>query len=274
MGRELRDICRKAPPPDPEVWPRSTPTLDERVLCVFQGMDFDGNGTIEAEELADLIQNDAVTPLILPLLDNDDGDGKVTPEEFRTFFDVWAVMGDQGVETALVTFESLLRVRGGPMQEAYERRKRELLGIELPVKLPTPRSEEPEPMRDLLKRVRGPSFPPRDFVEEAPEATRELRDWESGIVLKPDGSSAPAPALPILDIPREVLRDALGSARALFEETPRTPRSSPRRLYRRDADESMYTPFKARSRPRRAKPSLAGAGAALLATAKFSSVGG
>uniref|UniRef100_A0A7S3ZWW0 Uncharacterized protein n=1 Tax=Pelagomonas calceolata TaxID=35677 RepID=A0A7S3ZWW0_9STRA len=42
--QELRDICRKAPPPDPEVWPRSTPTLDERVLCVFQGMDFDGNG--------------------------------------------------------------------------------------------------------------------------------------------------------------------------------------------------------------------------------------
>ena len=56
-------------------------------------MDFDGNGTIEAEELADIIQNDAVTPLILPLLDNDDGDGKVTPEEFRTFFDVW---GDGG----------------------------------------------------------------------------------------------------------------------------------------------------------------------------------
>ena len=219
-----------------------------------------------------MIQNDAVTPLILPLLDNDDGDGKVTPEEFRTFFDVWAVMGDQGVETALVTFESLLRVRGGPMQEAYEARKRELLGIELPVKLPTPRSEEPEPMRDLLRRVRGPSLPPRDFVEEAPE--RELRDWEAGIVLKSDGSSAPAPALPMLDIPREVLREALGSARALFEETPRTPRSSPRRLYRRDADESMYTPFKARSRPRRAKPSLAGAGAALMATAKFSSVGG
>ena len=139
-------------------------------------MDFDGNGTIEAEELADLIQNDAVTPLILPLLDNDDGDGKVTPEEFRTFFDVWAVMGDQGVETALVTFESLLRVRGGPMQEAYEQRKRELLGIELPVKLPTPRSEEPEPMRDLLKRVRGPALPPRDFVEEAPEPVeRELQ---------------------------------------------------------------------------------------------------
>ena len=130
-------------------------------------------------------------------------------------------------------------------------------------------------MRDLLKRVRGPSLPPRDFVEEAPEpVVRERSDWESRIVLKLDGSSAPAPALPILDIPREVLRDALGSARALFEETPRTPRSSPRRLYRRDADESMYTPFKARSRPRRAKPSLAGAGAALLATATFSSVGG
>ena len=270
--RELREICRPATPPDPEVWPRSTPTLDERVLCVFQGMDFDGNGTIEAEELADLIQNDAVTPLILPLLDNDDGDGKVTPEEFRTFFDVWAVMGDQGVETALVTFESLLRVRGGPMQEAYEQRKRELLGIELPVKLPTPRSEEPDPPRDLLKRVKGPSLPARDFVEEAPEPV--LRDHEAGIVLKPDGSSAPAPALPPLDISREVLREALGSARALFEETPRTPRSSPRRLYRRDADESMYTPFKARSRPRRAKASLAGAGAALMATAKFSSVGG
>jgi Ca2+-binding EF-hand superfamily protein len=273
--QELREICRPKTPPDPEVWPRSTPTLDERVLCVFQGMDFDGNGTIEAEELADLIQNDAVTPLILPLLDNDDGDGKVTPEEFRTFFDVWAVMGDQGVETALVTFESLLRVRGGPMQEAYEARKRELLGIELPVKLPTPRSEEPEPMRDLLKRVRGPSLPPRDFVEEAPEpVVRERSDWEAGIVLKPDGTSAPAPALPPLDISREVLKEALGSARALFEETPRTPRSSPRRLYRRDADESMYTPFKARSRPRRAKASLAGAGAALMATATFSSVGG
>ena len=109
-------------------------------------------------------------------------------------------------------------------------------------------------------------------MDEAPE--RELREWESGIVLKPDGSSAPAPALPMLDIPREVLREALGSARALFDETPRTPRSSPRRLYRRDADESMYTPFKGRSRPRRAKASLAGAGAALLATATFSSVGG
>ena len=100
------------------------------------------------------------------------------------------------------------------MQEAYEARKRELLGIELEVKLPTPRSEDPEPRRDLLRRVRGPSLPPRDFVDEAPE--RELRDWEADIVLKPDGSSAPAPALPMLDIPREVLRDALGSARALF----------------------------------------------------------
>ena len=38
----------------------------------------------------------------------------MTPEEFRTFFDVWAVMGDQGVETALVTFESLLRGAGRP----------------------------------------------------------------------------------------------------------------------------------------------------------------
>ena len=131
-------------------------------------------------------------------------------------------------------------------------------------------------MRDLLKRVKGPSLPPRDFVAEAPEpVVRERSDWEAGIVLKPDGSSAPAPALPpLLDIPREVLKEALGSARALFDETPRTPRSSPRRLYRRDADESMYTPFKARSRPRRAKASLAGAGAALMATAKFSSVGG
>ena len=81
--QELREICRPATPPEPAEWPRSEPTLDERVLCVFQGMDFDGNGTIEAEELADLIQNDAVTPLILPLLDNDDGDGKVTPEEFQ-----------------------------------------------------------------------------------------------------------------------------------------------------------------------------------------------
>jgi hypothetical protein len=55
-------------------------------------------------------------------------------------------------------------------------------------------------------------------VEEAPEpVVRERSDWESGIVLKPDGSSAPAPALPPLDVSREVLREALGSARACVE---------------------------------------------------------
>ena len=47
--QELREICRPKTPPDPEVWPRSTPTLDERVLCVFQGMDFDGEWLYIAE---------------------------------------------------------------------------------------------------------------------------------------------------------------------------------------------------------------------------------
>ena len=66
---ELREVCRKAPVLESSAErPRTVPTLDERVLCVFQGMDFDGNGTIEAEELAELIQNDAVSALILPLL--------------------------------------------------------------------------------------------------------------------------------------------------------------------------------------------------------------
>jgi len=271
---ELREACRKAPLLESSAErPRTVPTLDERVLCVFQGMDFDGNGTIEAEELAELIQNDAVSALILPLLDNDDGgDGKVTPEEFRTFFDVWAVVGDNGVETALVTFESLLRVCDGAMQEAYERKRRELLGIELPVKLPTPRSAAPPPRRDLLKRRPGPALPSRDVAAPSPRAsTLPPRDADSA-------AEAPVSALPPLDLSQQTLADALGSARALFTETPRTPRSSPRRLFARNADASMYTPFKARSRPRRAKPTLAGAGAAIVAastlTAKFSSIAG
>lgn len=195
----------------------------------------------------------------------------MTPEEFRTFFDVWAVVGDNGVETALVTFESLLRVCGGAMQEAYERKRRELLGIELPVKLPTPRSAAPPPRRDLLKRRPGPALPPRDVAAPSPRAsTLPPRDADSA-------AEAPASALPPLDLSQQTLAAALGSARALFTETPRTPRSSPLRLFARNA-ESMYTPFKARSRPRRVKPTLAGAGAAILAastlTATFSSIAG
>ena len=76
--------------------------------------------------------------------------------------------------------------------------------------------------------------------------------------MKPDGSSAPAPALPILDIPREVLRDALGSARALFEETPRTPRSSPRRLYRSGRGRVGITRRSRRSRHLAARESRGG----------------
>ncbi|KAK7254765.1 hypothetical protein SO694_00131032 [Aureococcus anophagefferens] len=52
--------------------------LYERMDAVFEGMDFDGNGTIEKEELAELIQDDEVSAEIMPLLDNIDEDDTIT----------------------------------------------------------------------------------------------------------------------------------------------------------------------------------------------------
>ncbi|KAH8067420.1 hypothetical protein JL721_7530 [Aureococcus anophagefferens] len=93
--------------------------LYERMDAVFEGMDFDGNGTIEKEELAELIQDDEVSAEIMPLLDNIDEDDTITKEEFRLFFDLMGKgVGETGVEACLITFENLLRLRGNKMSGA------------------------------------------------------------------------------------------------------------------------------------------------------------
>ena len=100
--------------------------LYERMDAVFEGMDFDGNGTIEKEELAELIQDDEVSAEIMPLLDNIDEDDTITKEEFRLFFDLMGKgVGETGVEACLITFENLLRLRGNKMSEAYELKRKE-----------------------------------------------------------------------------------------------------------------------------------------------------
>ncbi|KAH8093327.1 hypothetical protein JL720_4451 [Aureococcus anophagefferens] len=79
--------------------------LYERMDAVFEGMDFDGNGTIEKEELAELIQDDE--------------------EEFRLFFDLMGKgVGETGVEACLITFEPAAPP-GNKMSEAYELKRKE-----------------------------------------------------------------------------------------------------------------------------------------------------
>ncbi|KAH8044820.1 hypothetical protein JL720_16939 [Aureococcus anophagefferens] len=188
--------------------------LYERMDAVFEGMDFDGNGTIEKEELAELIQDDEVSAEIMPLLDNIDEDDTITKEEFRLFFDLMGKgVGETGVEACLITFENLLRLRGNKMSEAYELKRKE----------------------SMQKASGGAAVPALQGVRPQLQSLPTPIGEASAAALKAALGSARSSVNPT---PRS-------------SSTPRTAHA--RRMFARSNAGSMYTPFHARSSPRHKK---------------------
>lgn len=117
---------------DPSCEPPDTDRTEEegvldaaaRLDACFASMDLDGNGTINMNELADLVRDTSVSRELHGLLDNIQADGQITLEEFHAFF-ASMTLGDVGRDTMLVTLESLVRLRGVTLGQPERRRRLE-----------------------------------------------------------------------------------------------------------------------------------------------------
>lgn len=144
------------------------PSVGQRIDAVFRGLDLDGNGAVDRQELADIIvENTAVLAPLSQLLDSIHVDGLVSADEFRAFFaTLQTSLGDLGRDTVLATFETLLRLR------AVAR------GAPLPV---LPSRSSPEDRRHALPPMSLASSSPHSFVGDERRAAPSLPTPTKGL---------------------------------------------------------------------------------------------